>query len=288
MDSMQMDDDIAEALLGGLTAHEDAPAGFEHVAALFRAAAAPGYDSMKVLGHEAMTTNYGSMSARGRDSIAAMVAVLSAGGGTEAAPARSPRRSRAIGARLRLKLGAGVLAGTLMLGTGLAAAGVLPEPAQNLASSLLAKVGISVRHHGQGIGSGQNGPGTPKDATDAGDTSHGTGPDVTGPAALGLCNAFPSGQGASNGGRDQSTAFRNLQAAADASGQTVEQFCAGVLQKDKTPKPPHGNGNAQDKDSKDSHGGGTGNGEGGDHGGPTPTPTPQNNGTGASADHGTP
>ena len=48
------------------------------------------------------------------------------------------------------------------------------------------------------------------------------GPDANGPAKQGLCTAFFSG----NGKNMEAIAFRNLFRAADAAGQTIEEFCA--------------------------------------------------------------
>ncbi len=92
---------------------------------------------------------------------------------------------------------------------------------------------------------------------------NGQGPDVTGPARFGLCQAESSGQGGTNGGKLDSVAFQALATAAGGAGN-VAAYCA-----DTTP-----GGNAM-------HGAGTAN----DHAGPTsdahgPPANPGTNGQG--------
>lgn len=63
------------------------------------------------------------------------------------------------------------------------------------------------------------------DAAEPTDTTVAQGPDATGPAAYGLCTAWSNGHEKNM----QNPAFGALQAAADAAGQTVEEYCAAVL-----------------------------------------------------------
>ena len=142
------------------------------------------------------------------DLLAAMsVAVVAGAGSSVPAP-----RARTWGRRkhrIRARAAAVAFALTLALGTGLAYAGAL-GPLQSAAAHVLHTFGLNVHaHHG-------------------GTAPSPVGPDVTGPAAVGLCNAFASGQGGTNGGKDNSVAFQNLQQAATAAGQTVDEFCAVV------------------------------------------------------------
>ena len=60
------------------------------------------------------------------------------------------------------------------------------------------------------------------------ETTGGQGPDANGPAKHGLCRAWAAHRSDSPANQN-STAMRNLQAAAAAAGQTVEEFCADVL-----------------------------------------------------------
>lgn len=102
----------------------------------------------------------------------------------------------------KIKVAAALVAASMTTSTGLAFAGALPAPAQNVASTVFGRVGISV--------------------------PRGNGPDVSGPARYGLCKAYGSGQGGTSGQKNNAVPFEKLQQAARAAGQTVEQFCAGV------------------------------------------------------------
>jgi hypothetical protein len=53
------------------------------------------------------------------------------------------------------------------------------------------------------------------------------GPDLSGPAKQGLCRAWAAHDGSD--ADEHSQAMRNLEAAADAAGQTVAEFCAGTV-----------------------------------------------------------
>jgi len=80
---------------------------------------------------------------------------------------------------------------------------------------------------------------TPLGPADAASNSpNGQGPDATGPAKFGLCNAYTSGQGATNGEKTDSVAFQALATAAGGAGN-VAAFCANA-----TPggNAPHGQG----------------------------------------------
>lgn len=108
----ELDDVTADRLLGGL-APDDAPQGYQRVAAALQAAAA--------MATEAPT----------HGSDAAASAFLNA------IPRRNDRMKK-------WKIAVATVAGGLALSTGLAAADVLPSGAQNAASSALSHVGIRV------------------------------------------------------------------------------------------------------------------------------------------------
>jgi hypothetical protein len=74
---------------------------------------------------------------------------------------------------------------------------------------------------------GTDAPSGPAAPTGTGATGP-VGPDATGPAAFGLCHAF-GGDKAARKADSPSVAYRNLLAAATASGQTVEAYCATIL-----------------------------------------------------------
>jgi hypothetical protein len=149
-----------------------------------------------------------------------------------------------------------VVAVLLAFLVGTAYAGRLPGPAQNAASVVLSKVGLSVpRHdnHSDGDQSGDQG-------------RHG--PDPNGPAHDGLCNAYFHGNGGVQGGKYDSTAFTNLIDAAAKAGGTVEEYC-GVQEGESGTT--SGNGN-----EKGNHGKGHGSEESGDEQGENEQASDQN------------
>jgi hypothetical protein len=132
-----LDDESAERLLTGRMAPDDAPAGFSNVALLLAAVAEPEPIEPSM---ERMTI----------DSMAVAIAALPASPDFVAEPpARTLKKVKSRLSRARL-IGAIAVAGVLGT-TGLAYAGALPGPAQNFASHMFAKIGLSVPA-GQGKG----------------------------------------------------------------------------------------------------------------------------------------
>jgi hypothetical protein len=124
MQRLPLDTNTADRLLAGEVAPEDAPPGYAEVAALVRAAIA------EPAAHEVA----------GEAEVVAMVviSVRSSSSGL------SPRRSFMPFALTRPRLSAALVAALLACTVGLASAGTLPGAAQDIASEMLAKVGISV------------------------------------------------------------------------------------------------------------------------------------------------
>jgi hypothetical protein len=126
MQPLPLDSDTADRLLAGLVAPEDAPPGYGRVVQLLEAASA-----------EASSEEL----AREPETVAAMAAAL-----------RSPvhrnatlsRRSFMPFALSRPRLTAAVLAAAFAASVGMASAGSLPGAAQDVASEMLAKIGIAV------------------------------------------------------------------------------------------------------------------------------------------------
>ena len=131
------------------------------------------------------------------------------------------RHRRLITARLAVKVTAAAVAVAVLGGAAAAAyAGALPTPVQRLAHNAIGAPAPKASH----------GPATPQ-VTPA--HSAAAGPDATGPAAFGLCNAYAHAK-AHGTAAEKSAAFRNLAAAGGAANITA--FCAVV---------PHpGNGQA--------------------------------------------
>ena len=132
------------------------------------------------------------------------------------------RHRRLITARLAVKVTAAAVAVAVLGGAAAAAyAGALPAPVQRLAHNAI----------GAPAPKASPGPATPQ-VTPA--HSAPGGPDATGPAAFGLCNAYAHAK-AHGTASEKSAAFRNLAAAAGGAAN-ISAFCAAV---------PHpGNGQA--------------------------------------------
>jgi hypothetical protein len=126
LDPLPLDRQTAERILAGSVSPADAPPGYADVAWVMRAAAGP----------PAPAELAGEVEA-----VALLAAELRAG---THSPVPAPRRSSVLSRTLTARFAAAAVAGTLSLTTGLAAADVLPDPAQDVASNVLDKVGISV------------------------------------------------------------------------------------------------------------------------------------------------
>jgi hypothetical protein len=125
MHPVPLDLDTADRLLAGTVAPEDAPPGYANVARLLESAAAePTADE---LAREAEVVAMVAAAVRSSPSIRSL----------------SPRMSMPF-ALSRPRITAAFVAVTLACTAGLASAGSLPSAAQDIASAMLAKVGISV------------------------------------------------------------------------------------------------------------------------------------------------
>ena len=238
MDKERLDARTVDRILSGKMEPGEGGARVAALTNLLRAAATPG----------------GAVADPGADLLAAMSAAVVAGAGSSVPAPRATSRARRRH-RIRAKAAAVAFALTLALGTGLAYAGAL-GPLQSAAAHVLHTFGLNVHaHHG-------------------GTAPSPVGPDVTGPAGVGLCNAFASGQGGTNGGKNDSVAFQNLQIAATAAGQTVDEFCASLAPSGSEHSGSHkvgndnGQGNGQGKDDNQGQNeqGNGGNGGGNDQG----------------------
>jgi hypothetical protein len=155
----------------------------------------------------------------------------------------------------RLPVMTAAVAGLAMLsvaGLAAAAAGLAPASAERAAPRSSRAPGDQVAHEQGNAATAAlaNGPasattgGNPTSGT-AGD--HATGPDASGPARHGLCQAWSAGQGDVNGRRMDATAFEALVAAAGGADQ-VAVFCQADAKRrpeardaappDRTPKTP--------------------------------------------------
>lgn len=237
-----LDHDTADRLLAGRLDPADAPPGFAAVAKVVTAATAPATPE-ELAGEPAVVAQF-----------AAMARSASRRRATTTRRAGAPRRI------LGVRLAVAVLAAGLSIGGVAAATGIFPGPAKPPA--------------GPGPGSTGGGGGTPTTAapgrtgaatTEAEGARGGgtaTGPDAAGPAKEGLCRAWRAGEGAENGKREDSTAFRALAAAAGGADR-IDAYCQAA-----TPEHPKD----KEKGSSSSPGGGSpGHGSGNGQGGPPPT-----------------
>jgi hypothetical protein len=209
-DEMQrfgLDDDIADRLLSGQVAPEDAPPEFRAIARVVQAVQYPA----------------GMDAARESATVAAIVEALHSSSPSDAPARRKRLLARALTAKVAALVAVGVLGATMAA----AATNMLPDPAQSAISDAASHLGLSVPHpDGHGSGLTKNHPPTAgNDGT--------VGPHANGPAMFGLCTAFSSGNATTNAHshKTNSVAFRNVQAAADKAGMSVADFC-------KTATPP--------------------------------------------------
>jgi hypothetical protein len=237
-----LDHDTADRLLAGRLDPADAPPGFAAVAMVVAAATAPATPE-ELAGEPAAVAQFAAMARSGSRTRA-----------TTTRRAGAPRRI------LGVRLAVAVLAAGLCIGGVAAATGTFPGPAKPPA--------------GHGPGNTGGGGGTPTTAAPAGtgtattteaERARGagtpTGPDASGPARDGLCRAWLAGEGAENGKREDSTAFRALAAAAGGPDR-IDAYCQAA-----TPEHPKDKGSSSSPGNGDSHGHGSGNGQGG----PPPT-----------------
>ncbi len=196
-----IDDHTAQRLFAGALDPEDAPPGYAPVAALMQAAAGPATADEVV---------------RSGDDVSAVAAVVHAGTETKTREGTRHVPFRRLGSKA-IAIAIPALA---LTATGAAAAtGSLPTPAQSAVHGALGHVGVSVPSGGQ-PSSGSN-PGTIDTHTP--NNTSAVGPNASGPAKFGLCQAYAASGGHPN---SNSVAFKNLQKAAGTAG--IAAFCAGV------------------------------------------------------------
>jgi hypothetical protein len=237
-----LDHDTADRLLAGRLGPADAPPGFAAVAMVVTAATAPATPG-ELAGEAAAVARFAAMTRPGSRMRAA------------SRRAGAPRRI------LGVRLAVAVLAAVLSIGGVAAATGVFPGSAKPPAG------------HGPGrTGGGGGAPTTAAagrtDATGAERARGGgtaTGPDASGPAKDGLCRAWLAGEGAENGRREDSTAFRALAAAAGGADK-IDAYCQTA-----TPEHPKDKDKEKGSDASQGTGGSHGHGPGNGQGAPPPT-----------------
>jgi hypothetical protein len=238
-DPLALDEGTAERLLAGSMDPADAPPAYRRVAMVLAAASAkPGPEEL-------------ASEARAVRSLAKVA---------RSVPHRAPsRRSSVLSKVLTLKAAMVAATATVVLaGVAGAATGTLPDPAQRVADKM-----IGAKSHAQDDhASGASSQSSASHATGAQNSAAPKGPDATGSAKEGLCQAWQSGQGGEEGKKDDSTAFKAVAAAAGGADK-VADFC-----KDVTPAgSDHAQSTPPSTTPEQSHGGASqGGGDGQDNG----------------------
>lgn len=154
-------------------------------------------------------------------------------------PTLSPRRTAVPRKVFTIKAAAAALVAVLSVG-GIAAAatGHLPGQASPVADQAAATTAADAAAQGLGKAAAANVGGTAQaGATDAQGRESAVGPDATGAARAGLCQAWQSGQGDDHGRRIDSVAFQALATAAGGA-DNIAGYCKDVTAGD------HGQGKA--------------------------------------------
>jgi len=194
MRMLRLDDHTADRVLAGAVPPDDAPPGYAEAARVTRALVAPA------------TADEFRLQARTVGGMRAVIAEQQAG----PAPIRRRRHMRRF---MPLKVGSVVVAGTLVLGTGMAMAGALPAGAQSVAATVLSKVGITVPNPN----ADSHAPTHPDNhGAVVSDTAHTT--TSTG-AAKGAEIAAVASDGRSQAGHDSSTS-----SSSEGKGSTISQI----------------------------------------------------------------
>jgi hypothetical protein len=218
------DDQTADALLDGRVVPDDAPPGYQGVAALIRTAKGPA--SVEECAKEATV-------------VAAMTDALRV---TAPKFTDGPRRRQVLGKFISAKVLAGATA--LVVGGGGAAGGTssLPAPPPTPLSHGLSSVGVSIpnpNNHASGTSARPITPpatsssGRPSPTTTTTTTTSSLGPSIIPTNVVALCISYSASN--PNGVTDNSQAFTQLTAAAQAKDETVAQLCASVTPSSTSP-----------------------------------------------------
>ena len=211
MRGFRFDEATVDAFWGGRVAPDDAPRGYQELASLVRAARAPA-SADELIGQTSVVA-------------AAAAAVRAPAGIFHGIHWAGPRPlAKLVSFKVAKLVSFKVVAAAAAVGLGggltAAAAGVLPAPIQSAVSDGLSHLGISIPnpdHHA----SPHVTPGAATAYRHAADT-------------YGLCTAYAASAGATStdshasGAHLNPTGFAQLTAAAQAQGQTIQQFCANL------------------------------------------------------------
>jgi hypothetical protein len=203
------DQDLLERLLDAQLDPGSAPPGYDGLARLLAAVAAPAAAEELAGEQRAMATFATVMRSH--------------------PPILSPRRTAVPRKVLTMKAAAAALVAVLSVG-GVAAATtrLLPDQASPVADQPPTTTGADAAAHGLGKSAAANlGGAAPAGATDGQGRASAAGPDATAAARAGLCRAWQAGQGGEHGRRMDAVAFRALVAAAGGADK-VAGYCEDV------------------------------------------------------------
>jgi len=213
-DPLVLDADTAERLLDGRVDPADAPPGYGPVAGLLAAAAAPA-SAAELAGQQ----------------LAVAAAFAAA-----AHPSHTTRRSSMLSTLLRAKVVAALATATIASGgVAAAATGTLPAPVQQLAHHTL-NAPAPHQHRGDHPGRGHDSD-TGRPSTDQAKDRDANGPDATGPARSGLCQAYQAGRGGTAGNKLDAVAFQALAKAAGGADK-VADYCGEATPGKSADHPP--------------------------------------------------
>lgn len=231
MHGLPFDQSTADAFLSGRVAPDDAPPGFQDVATLIQAARPP--------------ASAGETAIEGQVVAAFALAVRMPTGVSKTAYGTK----RTMLAQLLTVKMAAAAAAVFLGGTATAAAtGSLPAPVQSTVASGLSHAGISIPNPDShlsphsasvaGNGSGHANATAGNANATAGSAHSGS---TAAAGAFGLCTAYAAASGGSgtnsnaNGAQDS---FSKLMAAAQAKGETIQQYCANATPPSTVPNNP--------------------------------------------------
>ena len=171
---------------------------------------------------------------------------------------------------LRVKTAAVAGLALLSIGGAAAATGLAPASAERAAMSASPRTPDGQVGHAQGEAATlihrPEGSGAANSSTSDKSSDHATGPDASGAARHGLCQAWLAGQGDEHGKREDSTAFQALAAAAGGADQ-VPAYCQAESDASAAHGQPSGKPAPPTTGPPDDPG--HGNGQGGQGGPPT-------------------
>jgi hypothetical protein len=201
--------DLLDQLLDGPLDPASAPPGYDGLARLLAAGAAPA--TPQELAGE-------------RLAVASFAAVMRSN-----PPTLVPRRTTVPSKVFTIKAAAAVLVAVLSIGgVAVAATGLLPDQASPVADQATASTAGDAAAHGLGKAAtadlgrtAQTGP------TGGQGRASAAGPDATGAARAGLCRAWQAGQGADHGQKADSVAFQALAEAAGGA-DNIAAYCEDV------------------------------------------------------------